>query len=178
LCLTPSLPPSLRNETLHHKMLQQRLQALPSIPAFSGSILQFSWLEVETSNTRRNCRQPEGREAGAYAARWLAGWLGPTALSCLPRVLFLRNGNARESVCFSSGERRGSHFSQILKPSLRFFAQSPFFLSSSSPCHSLLALLLLCLSLVLRAHYSTFLRRCLCSVVCFWSSWERRTRST
>jgi hypothetical protein len=113
-------------------MLQQRLQALSSIPAFSGSILQCSWLEIESSKTRRNCRQPEGREAGAYAARWLAGWLGPTALSCLPRVLFLPNGKAREreSVCFSSGERRGSYFAnpQTLASLLCAIAFLSFFL--------------------------------------------------
>jgi hypothetical protein len=111
-------------------MLQQRLQALSSIPAFSGSILQCSWLEIESSNTRRNCRQPEGREAGAYAARWLAGWLGPTALSCLPRVLFLRDGKSRESVCFSSGERRRGHFAnpQTLASRLCAIAFLSFFL--------------------------------------------------
>jgi hypothetical protein len=159
-------------------MLQQRLQSLSSIPAFSGSILQCSWLEIESSKTRRNCRQPEGREAGAYAARWLAGWLVgwvPLRFPACRACFFFQTERRererereRECVCFSSGERRGSYFAnpQIFSSLLCAIA----FLSSSSPCHSLLLSCCGRVSLSCRARtYSTFLRRCLCSVVCFLS---------
>jgi len=174
--LLPSLPRSLPPQ---ENTPSQNVAAASAISLEHSRILwQHSSMQLvgDWKFQHKKELQAAGRSGGRCVrcslAGWLAGWLGPTALSWLPRVLFLPNGKARERerecVCFSSGERRGSYFAnpQIFSSLLCAIA----FLSSSSPCHSLLLSCCGRLSLSCRARtYSTFLRRCLCSVVCFLS---------
>jgi hypothetical protein len=69
-------------------------------------------------------------------AGWLVGWVPLRFPAC--RACFFFETERRERECVSLLVSADVATSQILKPSLRSFPPSPFFLPSSSPCHSLL----------------------------------------